>query len=297
MTDAIDKLRALPREHDFFVGIDSDGCIFDTMEIKQKECFCPQFVNHFGMQPVSKYARETWEFVNLYSKTRGVNRFPAVVRALDLIAARPEVRARGVEVPKMAGLRAWIERETKLGNATLAAEVERGSDPDLRRVLAWSEDVNAAVKKIVRDVPPFPLVRESLEKLAARADAIVCSQTPTEALQREWEEHGIAGFVRVICGQEMGTKTEHIRHASGDKYDPAQCLMIGDAPGDLKAARANGVLFYPINPGDEEASWRRFHDEAIDRFFAGAYAGDYEAALIAEFERYLPENPPWTTSA
>ena len=43
-------------------------------------------------------------------------------------------------------------------------------------------------------------------------------------------------------------------------------LMIGDAPGDLKAARANGALFYPINPGAEDLSWKRFHDEAFDRF-------------------------------
>ena len=31
----------------FFVGIDSDGCAFDTMEIKHKECFCPN--TRFGL--------------------------------------------------------------------------------------------------------------------------------------------------------------------------------------------------------------------------------------------------------
>jgi hypothetical protein len=63
---------------EFFIGIDSDGCVFDTMEIKQKECFCPAFIKHFDLQKISKYARETWEFVNLYSTTRGCNRFLAV---------------------------------------------------------------------------------------------------------------------------------------------------------------------------------------------------------------------------
>ena len=38
--------------------------------------------------------------------------------------------------------------------------------------------------------------------------------------------------------------------------------MIGDAPGDMKAARANGALFFPINPGHEDESWERFYDEA-----------------------------------
>jgi hypothetical protein len=52
-------------------------------------------------------------------------------------------------------------------------------------------------------------------------------------------------------------------------------------------------LFYPINPGHEEQSWQRFYQEAADRFLAGTYKGAYEAALIAEFEQYLPETPPW----
>ena len=69
--------------------------------------------------------------------------------------------------------------------------------------------------------------------------------------------------------------------------------MIGDANGDLKAARNNQALFFPINPGEEEASWKRLFDEGLDRFFAGAYAGDYEASLIAEFEKFLPTTPPW----
>jgi hypothetical protein len=69
--------------------------------------------------------------------------------------------------------------------------------------------------------------------------------------------------------------------------------MIGDAPGDYKAAKTNGVLFYPINPGHEEASWERFYNESLDKFFDGTYAGDYEKSLIEEFDGYLPENPPW----
>ena len=78
--DAITTMRNIPKKHDFFIGIDSDGCVFDTMEVKQKECFCPNFIRHFGFQAASKYAREVWEFVNLYSKTRGCNRFLAVAR-------------------------------------------------------------------------------------------------------------------------------------------------------------------------------------------------------------------------
>ncbi|MBU6401499.1 MAG: HAD family hydrolase, partial [Verrucomicrobia bacterium] len=94
-------------------------------------------------------------------------------------------------------------------------------------------------------------------------------------------------------GQELGTKTEHLKLAAAGKYPVGKILMIGDAPGDLKAARANQALFYPVVPGKEEASWERFDWEALDRFFAGTYAGPYEQALVQEFEASLPEQPPW----
>ena len=295
MSDPTQALRELNPDKEFFIGIDSDGCVFDTMEIKHKECFCPQFINHYGLQPVSKYAREVWEFVNLYSTTRGTNRFRAILRALDLVGERPETRARHVEVPRLEPLRDWVKRETKLGNPALEAEIRRNPDPDLKRVMAWSIEVNETIAKIVRNVPPFPLVKECLDKMAGRADAIVVSQTPLEALVREWREHGIDAAVRAIAGQEMGTKAEHLAMGSAGRYPTEKFLMIGDAPGDLKAARANDALFFPVNPGHEEDSWKRLYQESLDRFFAGTYAGDYEARLLAEFERHLPEEPPWKT--
>ncbi|MBM3821723.1 MAG: HAD family hydrolase [Verrucomicrobia bacterium] len=292
MSDPAQVLRDFKPSKEFFIGIDSDGCIFDSMEIKHKECFAPMFIKHFELQAVSKYAREVWEFVNLYSKTRGANRFPALSRSLALLRHRPQVTARNVRVAESAALDAWIARETKLGNATLAAEVKSGNQ-DLVQTKAWSDAVNAAVEDIVHGVPPFPLVREALAKLNERADAMCISQTPTDALMREWSEHGLDGFIQMIAGQEMGTKTEHLRFAAKEKYAPEKILMIGDAPGDQKAAKSNGALFFPINPGAEEASWNRLFHEALDRFFSGAYAGDYEKKLIEEFEACLPEHPRW----
>lgn len=286
-------LQAFPRRHRFFVGIDSDGCAFDTMEVKHKECFIPNFIKHFGLEAVSRLAREAAEFVNLYSKDRGANRFPAYLKALDLLQRRPEVVKRGFQVPRLAGLRDWVALETKLGNPALRAAVARSADPDLKRALAWSEDVNRSVEEIVRNVPPFPLVRESLEKLQGAADVMVVSATPGEALTREWTQHGLAESVGLIAGQELGTKKEHLEFAAVGHYPPEQILMVGDAPGDRKAAQAHGVLFYPINPGHEDESWQRFHDEALPRFLEGRYAGEYATRLIEEFESLLPEHPPW----
>jgi hypothetical protein len=69
--------------------------------------------------------------------------------------------------------------------------------------------------------------------------------------------------------------------------------MIGDAPGDYSAAKANQVLFYPINPGHEEASWERFYNEGLKKFFNGTFAGSYQEMLLKEFDQYLPEKPPF----
>src|SRR3954468_23442471 len=92
-------LADLKPKHAFFVGIDSDGCAFDSMEIKHKECFCPNIIKYWHLQPVAKYGREAVEFVNLYSKWRGVNRWPALIKALDLLRERPEVIARNTNIP------------------------------------------------------------------------------------------------------------------------------------------------------------------------------------------------------
>ena len=292
MSDPAQVLRDFQPKHDFFIGIDSDGCVFDSMEIKHKECFAPMFVKHHNLQAVSKYAREVWDFVNLYSKTRGANRFPALTRALNLLRERPEVQARNVNVPSYPALDEWMERETKLGNATLAAEVEGGNE-GLAHIKVWSDGVNEQVADIVHGVPPFPLLRQTLEKALGQADMMVISQTPCDALEREWAEHDISKFVEIIAGQEMGTKTEHLKFAAVDNYAAEKILMIGDAPGDHKAAKANGVLFFPILPGREEDSWERLHGEALDRFFAGTYAGEYEEKLFAEFDGCLPEHPSW----
>lgn len=289
-------LRQLPKRHDFFVGVDSDGCAFDTMEVKHKECFIPNIVNSYDLAAISKYVREAAEFVNLYSQWRGINRFPALAMTFDLLLNRPEVSARRFKLPAIEGVRDWIRRETKLSNPTLKAEVAKSNDPDLAQALEWSEAVNRTIGEMVHDVPPFPYVRESLECLAGKADVMVVSATPVEALEREWKENKIAELVSLIAGQEHGSKKEHLALAAVGKYDLDKILMIGDAPGDMKAAVDNKVLFYPIDPGHEDESWQRFFEEALPRFLNGDYAGAYMDAQVARFEALLPKTPPWKTA-
>lgn len=293
MNNQQDILKNLKPKHDFFIGFDSDGCVFDTMEIKQKECFCPNTIKYWNLQPISRYAREVSEFVNLYSKTRGLNRFPALIKVFDLLAERKEVRNRGIKVPVAGSLRDWVASGTPLNNATLKEMVEKTGDPVLMKTLEWSNAVNRSIEEMVHGIPPFRLVRESLEVLTKKADLMCISQTPGEALAREWSEHDIAKYPFLIAGQELGTKKEHLGLGAVGKYRQNHILMVGDAPGDLEAAQENGVHFYPINPGKEEISWKRFYEEALDKFFNETYEGNYETNLIKEFQTYLPDTPPW----
>ena len=294
MATTVEDLKAFQPKHDFFIGIDSDGCAFDTMEIKHKECFIPNTIKYWNLQAVSKYAREAAEFVNLYSVSRGINRFPALIRTLDLLTERREVKRRNVEVPRAQAIRDWMDRETKLGNPKLKQEVADTGDPGLAEALAWSEAVNETIADMVHGIPPFPGVTEFLQEASDKADLVVVSQTPIEALSREWDECGNDKYLEFICGQEQGTKTEHIAMTAGGKYAGSRMLMIGDAPGDRKAGDANGTLFYPVCPGEEEESWDRFVSEALGRFFDGTYEGEYQDELIRDFERRLPDTPPWT---
>lgn len=292
-SDPQSVVRAFPKTRDFFIGIDSDGCAFDTMEVKHKECFIPNIIRFYKLAAVSKMAREAAEFVNLYSQDRGINRFPGLIKALDLLARRPEVARRGFSVPKLPQVRDWCLRETKLANPTLEKLVEQTQDPELAACLDWSKGVNRSVDDIVHNVPPFPMVRESLLAIQGQADVMVVSATPCNALEREWAEHGLKGFTSLIAGQELGSKKELLALGAVGKYPLDNILMVGDAPGDLVAAQANGVRFYPIDPGHEDESWQRFHDEALPKFFEGTYKGAYESERIEKFLGLLPQQPPW----
>jgi len=298
--DPAKVLKEFKPKQKFFVGIDSDGCAFDSMGIKQRECFCPWMIAYFGLQPVAHAARECKDFADLFSKTRGANRHKTIKRILvELLPTHPMVKMRNFKVPQFPHYFEWIDNpKSLLSDAGLKQAIAEAKDPaakkELEYILEWSKKVNQAVKDIVKGgLPPFSFVRESLEKMRPKADVIVVSATPFEALEREWKENDIAKYVDIIAGQEMGTKAQHLEYATKGKYEKDHVLMIGDAPGDMKAAKANNALFYPVNPGSEDLSWKRFYKEAFDKFIGGKYAGKYEQQLIAEFGKCLPEKPAW----
>jgi len=280
---------------DFFVGIDSDGCAMDAMDIKHYECFTPSYIKYWDLQPISTLARETAIFVNLKSVTRGLNRWLALRQLLDLLRDRVEVAERGVTIPEYPELTQFIESEYPLSDKGIAAFAAENPSETIDRAIRWGNGVNAMIADMVHGCGPFPGVREAMEAMSPFVDEMTGSATPLHALEKEWNEHGLAQYVHVIAGQEMGSKAQHVQYAANGKYPDGHIMLIGDAPGDRDAARTAGCLYYPINPGKEKESWKRFKDEALGKFLDGTFAGEYQQALIAEFESYLPDEVPWET--
>ncbi len=252
----------------YFVGIDSDGCAMDAMDIKHQECFTPCYIKYWDLQPISTLARQTALFVNLYSVTRGLNRWLALKQLLDLLRDRVEVAERGVTIPPYPELGEFTQAPGyPLSDKGIAAYYEDHPSDTIARAIRWGNGVNEAIADMVHGAGPFPGVREALIALQDEVDCMVVSATPLHALTYEWNAHDIAKYMK----------------------------MIGDAPGDRDAAAKAQCLHYPILPGEEKRSWQRFKDEALQKFLEGSYAGEYQQMLIDEFNAKLPDEVPWET--
>lgn len=280
---------------EFFVGIDSDGCAMDAMDIKHQECFTPCSIKHWDLQPVSTLARETALFVNLGSTTRGLNRWLALKQLLDLLRDRAEVAERGVTIPEYPELAEFLSAPGyPLSDKGIAAYAAEHPSDTLDRAMRWGDAVNASIADMVHGCGPFPGVREAMQAMdAAGIDQMTVSATPMHALEYEWNAHGIAQYMKVIAGQEMGSKAEHVQYAATGKYDAEKIMLIGDAPGDRDAAARAGCLFYPILAGREKQSWARYTDEALPKFLDGTY----QDSLVKEFSESLPGVVPWPTNS
>ena len=128
----------------------------------------------------------------------------ALVETLEWLQKRPEVQALGRQIEIPASLRDWIAEESKLGNPVLEAKVQQTNDPDLKRALQWSMAVNEAIADMVRGVPPFPWVRESLQQLAQTAGRPATRpMTGLPSVHRGLSEteRRLAGWRPPECGQ------------------------------------------------------------------------------------------------
>lgn len=265
----------------FLVCVDSDGCAMDTMEVKHRKCFAPKAIEIWELQDIEAKFFETWNMVNLYSKTRGINRFKGLAKTFELLAED------GIDMPDFSSVNKWIELSTELSNPALEKAISQTKDEQLVKVLEWSNAVNKAISELPEDDKPFPSVKEGLEIISSVADVAIVSSANGGAVIAEWTRHELAPFVKVMLGQEAGTKATCIANLKKNNYYEDEVLMVGDAPGDLEAAVKNGVLYYPILVGREDFSWGRLNNEALTKLLEGSYRGEYQDKLINEFNSIL----------
>ena len=285
-----DDLIHFESRHRFLIGIDSDGCVFDSMSIKQR-IFHDGIIEFWGLESEAENVRKICEWVGLFSPWRGLNRFQLILKIFQTLeeflprfGSRPSLHPNCFPTEP---LKRFVESDVALSLTELA----KHNDPELKSVCDWS----AEMSRRISELPPIPMfdeVFQGLEKIRERADAIVVSQTTEDALVREWRHAGLEHFVDVIAGAELGSKTESLALAMKGRYAPDHVLMVGDAPGDLEAARMVGCLFFPIIPGDEVASWVELRETGLDRVLNGSFVDEYQDDLISRFNAALSDTPP-----
>ncbi len=275
------------KRHANLVGIDSDGCVFNSMEIKQRRYFMPSIIETWGLSEYAELVEHHVAQVNLYSLTRGGNRFPNLMQVFKELAREPSIIDAGVKLPDFRALQRYCETGVALGNSTLAEYVRANPDEELERVLEWSIGVSRAIDTKMEPPPMFAGAEEALRLMAAASDLVVVSQTPQNALRREWGHHGVDRYVASIAGQECGSKVKQLQEAEGGRYGAERVLMIGDAVGDLETAELCGVHFFPIIPGREEESWSQLLEVGYELFLSGEYGNGYGAQMVRSFrERF-----------
>ena len=130
------------RNHSFAVCVDSDGCAMDTMNIKHIRCFGPCMVAEWGLEAWRDEILTRWNEINLYSGTRGINRFKGLAMALG------EINARYTPIDGVEELQAWAETAAELSNDAVEQQAEK--HPVFRKALAWSRAVNRAIEALPR---------------------------------------------------------------------------------------------------------------------------------------------------
>lgn len=264
----------------YLVCVDSDGCIMDTMDIKHQKYFGPVAAEVFKIKNQSLFL-EYWDKVNLYSETRGINRFKGLVMALETF------KDKGEDIADITSLVNWCKEAKKLSNVSLEEEIKSNPAPILEKTLEWSLKVNKGIEELVGKDSPFTGAKETLTEIKKFADVAVVSSANSEALYSEWGRHGLLEHVDIVLGQDAGSKSACIEKLKTYGYDNQDVIMVGDAPGDLEAALLNDVLYYPILFGREDFSWKRFLNESREVFIANTFKGSYQDALIEEFKLHL----------
>ena len=257
------------RKHDFLVCVDSDGCVMDTMNCKHFHCFGPCMVAEWGLEAWKDEILQRWNVINLFSMTRGINRFKGLAMALG------EINEKYTPIAGIQALQHWADTAPALSNDGVAKAMESAQgDAQLifRKALAWSKAVNAAIVELDEALKiPYEGAKEGLAYAHQFADVAMVSSANRDAVEEEWGKFGLLEHTDIVLAQDIGSKAACIKEMLKFGYDLNKVVMIGDAPGDCDAAEKNGVHYYPILVNHEKESW----EEAIAVAFAKLQSGQF----------------------
>ena len=272
------SLESFEKKKEYLICVDSDGCAMDTMDIKHIRCFGPCMVDEWELSQWGEAILKRWNDINLYTMTRGINRFKGLVKMLT------EVNTEYCEIEDLASLEKWVEESDELSNPALKKAIEATDSICLKKALSWSQNVNESINQLPFEVKkPFEGVKEGLAHAHEYADVAIVSSANLQAVVEEWELYGLLDHVDVILAQNAGSKAYCIQELVKHGYDKEKVMMTGDAPGDHDAAKKNGVFYYPILVRHEKESWIEFKETAVSRLVDGTYGGEYQQKKVDEF--------------
>ena len=273
------------RKHDYLVCVDSDGCVMDTMNCKHFHCFGPCMVTEWGLEEWKEAILDRWNVINLFSMTRGINRFKGLAMALG------EIDKQYKPITGIAALQHWADTAPALSNDAVAKAAAEATDADAKLVfekaLSWSKAVNAAIVELDEALKvPYNGAYEGLAAAHQFADVAMVSSANRDAVEEEWGKFGLLQHTDIVLAQDVGSKAACIKEMLKFGYDVNKVVMIGDAPGDCDAAEKNGVHYYPILVNHEKESWDEAIAVAFSKLQSGEYA-EYGAEKKREFLRNL----------
>jgi len=269
------------RKHDYLVCVDSDGCVMDTMNCKHFHCFGPCMVTEWGLEEWKDEILDRWDVINLFSMTRGINRFKGLAMALK------EIDGKYTKITGVDALVHWADTAPALSNDGAAKAASEAEDADakliLEKALSWSKAVNAAIVELPEELKiPYAGAAEGLAAAHGFADVAMVSSANRDAVEEEWGKFGLLQHTDIVLAQDVGSKAACIREMLKFGYNPDKVVMIGDAPGDCDAAEKNGVHYYPILVNHEKESWEEAVAVAYEKLRSGVYA-PYGAEMKQKF--------------
>ena len=139
---------------------------------------------------------ELWLSINLYSITRGINRFKGLALALA------EVEKRGLgNIEGLAEYEAWTKEAKELSNPALLAVTQKSDNPCFEKALLWSIRTNRAIHALPAEDRPFPNVKSAMDAMAKQADlaAVVGVSRQTINAIEKGEYNPTINLCRSIC--------------------------------------------------------------------------------------------------